>query len=282
LKLVLSPKQRTVRATPSNSANHACAVRLGKVLLYSMPVDQLLSSSSFQLRQIVTVNSEIFVYAHENAAFQTILNQTINTIDGRILQLLCSLFYAGRNLEKLSGSDFIYDLADHAMKHGERLFLLGAEEACNRKAVQILKARCSGLLIEGYAPAFCSSIHHQEWNDAILKRIARFRPAHLVVCFGPVKQEMWVAQNADSLLRLGVRCAYGMGGTLDFVSGTKRRAPKWVQTAGAEWLFRLISEPRRRFTRTLKMFKMPFFALKFHHREVRVLEAHESAVTKAA
>ena len=96
----------------------------------------------------------------------------------------------------------------------------------------------------------------------ILERIEKHRPHHLGVCFGPGKQEFWIEENAERLSQLGVRCAYGLGGTIDFLSGSLLRAPQWVQLAGAEWLFRFICEPRRRFRRTLIQFKMPLYAAK--------------------
>lgn len=261
---------------PSQVSNPACAVRLGKILLQSVEIDELLSNRTEELKHIVTVNSEIFVYAHEDAAFESILKRTVNTIDGRILHVWCSLLYPGRNLKKRAGSDFIYNLPDYATRHGERIFLLGADADSNRGTIEKLKARWPDLMVEGYSPPFCANIRGQEWNEGILSRVASFRPTHLVVCFGPVKQEMWISQNAERLVQLGVRCAYGLGGTLDFVSGRKKRAPRWIQVIGAEWLFRLLCEPKQRLGRTAKMFKMPYFALRFHNREVGPIGNPES------
>jgi N-acetylglucosaminyldiphosphoundecaprenol N-acetyl-beta-D-mannosaminyltransferase len=249
------------------SAGDACAVRMGKLRLQSMEIDQLLSSGGSELKHVVTVNAEIFTYAHENPALEAVLMRSVNTIDGRIVHLLSSLLYPGRNLRKMAGSDFIYNLADHAMKRGERVFLLGSDAEANRGTVEALRLRCAGFIVEGYSPPFCANIQDLEWNEDILSRIASFRPTHLVVCFGPIKQEMWIAQNANYLFGLGVRCAYGLGGTLDFVSGRKKRAPRWMQVAGAEWVFRLMTESGRA-GRTLKMFKMPYFALRFYKRQI--------------
>jgi N-acetylglucosaminyldiphosphoundecaprenol N-acetyl-beta-D-mannosaminyltransferase len=255
----------------TTTSDRACAVRLGKVLLQSMDTHDLLINRGDGLKHVVTVNSEIFVYAHENPAFQNILERTVNTIDGRIVQFLCSLFYGGRRLRKLAGSDFIYNLAEHAAQRGERVFLLGADAMANSGTLQLLRSRWPDLQVEGYSPSFCSDILDSKWNQEILARIETFRPTHLVVCFGPVKQETWIAHNCDLLSHLGVRCAYGLGGTLDFVSGRKKRAPKWIQRIGAEWFFRLITE-RGRLHRTAKMFKMPYFAIRFHKPEVQVPE----------
>lgn len=258
----------------AGQSSGACAVRFGKVLLQSMDMDDLLSSNNDELKHVVTVNAEIFAYAHENAAFESVLKHTVNTIDGRVIHHMCSLVYPGRGLRKLSGADFIYNLADHVAKQGERIFLLGADAQANSGAQAALKQRYPDLIVEGYSPTFASNIEDQQWNKDILSRIADFRPTHLVVCFGPVKQEMWIAQNANLLFRLGVRCAYGLGGTLDFVSGRKKRAPKWTQAIGVEWLYRVFTESGR-LGRTAKMFKMPYFAMKYYKHEVESLEKAE-------
>jgi N-acetylglucosaminyldiphosphoundecaprenol N-acetyl-beta-D-mannosaminyltransferase len=269
-----APSGSNLGDPPTHPLNQTCAVRVGKIFLHSMPLSELFSTHRDELKHIVTVHSEIFVAAHENATFEALLKRTVNTIDGRILHFLSSVLYPGRNIRKLTGSNFIYDLAEYAARNGERLFLLGAEERSNQGSIEALKARYPGLIIDGYSPPFCSNIQQQKWNQAILNRIANFRPTHLAVCFGPVKQEMWIAENAENLFRLGVRCAIGLGGTLDFVSGRKRRAPKWIQAVGMEWLFRLVTEPAR-LGRTAKMFKMPYFISKFYSREVRIQKEDE-------
>src|SRR5579862_2718519 len=259
--------QQAAPMMPSHPADDVCTVCLGKLTLHSLTVAELFSNHSEELKHIATVHSEMFVYAHENAAFGALLRRTVNTIDGRPIHFLCSFLYPGRNLHKLSGSDLIYDLAEYATRHSQRVFLLGAAAASNDGAMEALRARYPGIQIDGYSPPFCSNIEDPEWNKAILNRIATFAPTHLVVCFGPVKQEMWISRNADYLFQVGVRCAYGLGGTLDFVSGRKKRAPRWIQHIGAEWLFRVFTEPGR-VGRTAKMFKMPYFAFRFYQRKI--------------
>src|SRR5215472_2514792 len=153
-----------------------CAVRFGKILLQSMDTEDLLSSDNDRLKQVVTVHAEIFSYAHENPAFESILKHTVNTIDGRVIHHMCSMLYPGRGLRKLSGSDFIYNLADHASKRGERIFLLGADPEANKGALDVLKIRYPELTVEGFSPSFSADIADQKWNEDILSRISESRP----------------------------------------------------------------------------------------------------------
>ena len=252
-------------------------LRCGRLRLYSLPPAELFRVPSSSLKHVVTVNAEIFTCAHRDPEMEAILAQTLNTIDGRVLQWFCRGLYPGWKIQRQPGSDFIYSLAEHCRTYSERLFLLGASCASNRRAGAALRTNYPGLQVAGYSPPMCSDIHDREWNREIVCAIGRFRPTHLAVCFGPVKQELWIASNAESLFRMGVRCAYGLGGTLDFVGRTKPRAPKWVQSAGAEWLFRLLCEPRRRFLRTLAMFRMPYYAIRTRRREIHPMVSNDSA-----
>jgi N-acetylglucosaminyldiphosphoundecaprenol N-acetyl-beta-D-mannosaminyltransferase len=264
-------------ATPKGTT---LILRCGRILLYSLPVADLFCSQTERLKHVVTVNAEIFTCAHENHDMERILSQTLNTIDGRILQWLCALLYPRWKICRLPGSDFIYELAEYSTARSEGILLLGASAESNRLAVEALRARFRGLNVAGYSPPFCSDIRRPDWNQPILRQIEMLHPTHLVVCFGPVKQESWISRNAESLFSMGVRCAYGLGGTLDFVAGTKRRAPKWIQRVGAEWLFRLICEPRQRFFRTMTMFKMPYFVARTPCREIRPVAAADLGLSR--
>ncbi len=67
------------------------------------------------------------------------------------------------------------------------------------------------------------------------------------VGLGCPKQEYWMAAYAPHLMGVQI----GVGAAFDFFAGTVRRAPRWMQTAGLEWLFRLCAEPRRLWRRYL-------------------------------
>jgi N-acetylglucosaminyldiphosphoundecaprenol N-acetyl-beta-D-mannosaminyltransferase len=211
---------------------------------------------------VVSVNGEVFVYAHTDQRLNQIMRGTINPIDGRVLQGICRLIYPGQGILRQNGSNFIFDLAEHCRKHSERLFLLGSTERANALGVQRLRRQFPGLDVSGFSPSLQDYPFAKVWSDGILKRIEEFRPRHVVVCFGAKKQDYWIDDNSSVLSEFGVRCAYGLGAAIDFLAGVKPRAPKWLEFIGAEWLFRLACEPRARFRRTLIMFKMPLYAAK--------------------
>jgi N-acetylglucosaminyldiphosphoundecaprenol N-acetyl-beta-D-mannosaminyltransferase len=69
----------------------------------------------------------------------------------------------------------------------------------------------------------------------------------LFVGLGCPKQERWMAAHRQALPCVML----GVGAAFDFLAGSKRQAPGWLQRAGLEWLFRLASEPRRLWRRYL-------------------------------
>jgi len=248
-------------------------LKCGKLHFWSVSLDYLFMPKEQSFTHVVTVNAEIFALAHEDRRLAGILSETVNTIDGRVLQGFCKLLYPKHRIDRLNGSNFVIDLAEHCRKHSERLFLLGSSAEANSLATHRLRSAFPGLQVSGFSPPMQSYPFAQDWNDLILDQIAHFAPQHLVVCFGPQKQEYWIHENSFHLAALSLRCAYGLGGTIDFLSGIKPRAPKWIEFIGAEWLFRLACEPRARFRRTLIMFKMPFYALRTA-RQIRELNKY--------
>lgn len=240
-------------------AQHRPPVRLGRLQFSQLTLKELLQVPSGELRHVVTVNAEIFVLAHEMACYADLLAKTTNTIDGRVVQWLVAV--ANKTVPvRLAGADFISDLCRFAEHAGESVFLLGASENANRVACDRLRAQHPRLRLAGYSPPVTDRIDDPQWTADILQRLTAFAPRHLVVCFGPPKQELWIAANAGSLAGAGVRFAAGLGGTIDFVAGAVKRAPRLAQIIGLEWFFRFLVAPRARFRRTLSMFRLPYHA----------------------
>jgi N-acetylglucosaminyldiphosphoundecaprenol N-acetyl-beta-D-mannosaminyltransferase len=143
--------------------------------------------------------------------------------------------------ERVAGSDLIFHLCEEAAREGFRVFLLGGAQGVADEAARRLIERYPGLQIVGTeCPPFRQPTPEEE--EALLDRIRRAAPDLLFVAFGQPKGERWIIRHYQAL---GVPVSVQVGASLDFAAGRVRRAPRWMQNSGLEWVFRLSLEPRR-------------------------------------
>jgi N-acetylglucosaminyldiphosphoundecaprenol N-acetyl-beta-D-mannosaminyltransferase len=145
--------------------------------------------------------------------------------------------------EKVSGIDLFHELLAMASRRQYPVFLLGARQEIVEKAVTVLKEKYSQLEIAGFHHGYFWD-NEEAMVDAIQGSGARL----LFVAISSPKKENFINQWKE---RLGVDFVMGVGGTFDVVTGKVKRAPKWMQISGLEWLFRVIQEPRRMWKRYL-------------------------------
>lgn len=91
-------------------------------------------------------------------------------------------------------------------------------------------------------------------NQQLLAILRLLRPALVLVALGAPFQERWLAENRQELARVGVKLGVAIGGAMDMILGKLHRAPKWMQSIGLEWLYRLYQEPWR-WRRQLKLIR---------------------------
>ncbi|OAG27022.1 WecB/TagA/CpsF family glycosyltransferase [Thermodesulfatator autotrophicus] len=209
---------------------------------------------------ITTVNAEFIVLANETERFRRILNKNISTVDGQIPYFFLKLRNPKSKIEKISGSDLIFDICKKASQLGLKVFLLGGLETSNKISQQRLRELFPGLIISGYSPPYSPYPFSKQHNEKILKILKDFSPEVLFVAFGAPKQEYWIEDNRTLLEEIGIRLAIGVGGTFELVAGIEKRAPKFVQKIGLESIWRLYQNPKRfrRFLRNFKFFKYAF------------------------
>ena len=188
--------------------------------------------------QICTVNPEFIMAAQRDEAFRNVINNAaLCPPDG------VGVLWAARRLghplrERVGGADMAERIAARAAQLGWRMYFLGAAPGVAEQAATVLQTRYPGLAVVG---TFAGSSTPSE-EDAIVERIRAARPDVLLVAFGAPMQDVWIARNQP---RLQAPVAMGVGGAFDFIAGVTRRAPRWVQRLGFEWLHRLIHEPWR-------------------------------------
>jgi len=209
--------------------------------------------------------------ANLDFAYQASLDVELQRILVEADLVLCDgtpLVWASRALgaplrERVAGSDLVPRIAAEAAARSWKLFLLGGGDEALPLALEKLRAKYPALQVDGYSPPYAKLLDMD--FETISARIAAARPDVLLVAFGCPKQEKWIYMNHR---RLNVPMSVGVGATVDFLAGKFRRAPRWMQVTGTEWLFRLSQEPRRLFNRYL--FDLLFF--------VRALRAQRRAL----
>jgi N-acetylglucosaminyldiphosphoundecaprenol N-acetyl-beta-D-mannosaminyltransferase len=188
--------------------------------------------------QVVTVNPEFIVAAQSDGDFRNTLNNSSLSLPDGVGLLWAARFLGHPLQERVTGTDTVQRVAALAAQNGYSLFLLGAAPGVAVVTAARLCEAFPGLRIAGThagSPAL-------EEEDEILRLIQRAKPDILFVAYGAPQQDKWIARNLE---RLGVPIAMGVGGAFDFVSGRAKRAPRWLQRLGLEWLHRLYREPWR-------------------------------------
>jgi len=148
--------------------------------------------------------------------------------------------------ERVTGSSLIFSLSAAAARAGRSVYLLGGPPGVPELAAGRLRQRYPDLIVAGcYAPPWGFE-RSREGVLAVRRRLAAARPDIVFVGLGCPKQERLIAAIGP---HLPTAWYLGCGAAIPLAAGTVRRAPRWMQQAGLEWLFRLLSEPRRLFHR---------------------------------
>lgn len=219
---------------------------------------------------LATANVDFVVQASEDVELRRIL------FDAHAV--LCDgmpLVWASRKLgnplpERVTGSDLVPRLLREAEERGWRVYFLGGTDASVAATAANTQKKHPGLkLVGAYSPPFKPLLEMD--HEGILTRIREAKPDLLFVAFGCPKQEKWINMHYR---RMGVPVSIGVGATIDFLAGTVKRAPVWMQKTGLEWIFRMLQEPRRlakRYGKDLWVFGMAI------QRQVRDSRARRAA-----
>ena len=221
---------------------------LDRVFILGVPVDKVSSAqvcdlilqftSGSQQKHIATPNSEMLVEASKNKAFKDLLNRTDLNIPDSAGLILASKFIKNPLIERVTGVDTVKKTCSK-LDSKNSVFLLGAGSGAAEKAAENLKKDNPEIVIAGTY----SGSPKPEDSEEIINRINECKPSILLVAYGAPAQEFWIDKYLNKMP--SVRVAMGIGGTLDFIAGTVKRAPKIMRVLNLEWLFRLITQPWR-------------------------------------
>ncbi len=180
------------------------------------------------------------------AALRALQHADMVTTDGMpLVWLQKRAGYAGA--ERVYGPDLFLELCARTANRPVSHFFLGGAPGVADRLIDALQAKSPGISIAGQeAPSVPS--HNLSIDAALAARLNASGADVIWVGLGSPKQDIWMDVYRPAL---SAPLLIGVGAAFDFVAGTKQQAPRWMMGAGLEWLFRLVSEPRRLWKRYL-------------------------------
>jgi N-acetylglucosaminyldiphosphoundecaprenol N-acetyl-beta-D-mannosaminyltransferase len=204
------------------------------------------AAEAHESRYICICNVHSVVTTTRDAEFRRIVNNSdLATPDGApIAWALRRLGYPTQ--ERINGPDLMWKYLEQADRHGHIVFFYGSAPATLNKLRNVLLRHFPNLRIGGmHSPPFRPLTAAEDEAET---QMINASGAHVVfVGLGCPKQEKWMAAHRGRIHAVMI----GVGAAFDYHAGVIKRAPLWWQKNGLEWLYRLLSEPRRLFMRYL-------------------------------
>ena len=197
---------------------------------------------------INTINAFSYDNARKDVLFSEALQKGDVLIpDGISIVKACRFLNAkSQPKERIAGWDlFVYEM-EKLNRVGGKVMFLGSSDAVLNLIRQRVAEKYPKIEVDTYSPPY-KPVFSDEENEAMISAINHSNPDLLWIGMTAPKQEKWAYTHLD---RLDVHCHIGtIGAVFDFFAGTVKRAPERWQRVGLEWLYRLLSEPRRMWRR---------------------------------
>lgn len=185
-------------------------------------------------------NGQVLALCGDDPAFLALMNEADQIHADGMPMVKYSQFFSRHPLpERVAATDLVHAVAREAAAAGVSFYFLGGSERSNQLAVENLQKANPGLIFAGRRRGHFTI----DEETAIVEAINAARPDILWIGLGVPLEQQFVHRNIDRLT--GVSVVKTCGGLYDFLSGKNRRAPRWMQAAGLEWMYRAYLEPRR-------------------------------------
>jgi N-acetylglucosaminyldiphosphoundecaprenol N-acetyl-beta-D-mannosaminyltransferase len=203
-------------------------------------------SRSQQSRYVCICNVHSVVTAAREPAFADVINGAdMATPDGMpVAWVLRRLGFSKQ--DRIDGPNLMWMCLAEAERLHQSVFFYGSTEHTLTKLRERALQAFPRLVIVGMeSPAFIRLPIQRD--DAAIEAINASGASLVFVGLGCPKQELWMATHRGHVQAVMI----GVGAAFDYHAGTLKRAPLWMQRNGLEWLYRLVSEPRRLWRRYL-------------------------------
>ncbi len=241
---MIVPAQYKFAVFSSDSQINILGVKLDVVDVHSLLARAAALIDANAQGTIMYLNVHVANTAQKSAELANALNRAdLVYCDGWGVRLAARVFGA-KAPQRMTGADFIGDLADLASRRRWRVFWIGGKPGVAADATAALQMQHPYLQIVGTHHGYFDQQGPE--NESVLWKIADAKPHLLIVGMGTPTQELWVNCYRS---RLAAPLVWCLGATADYLAGDVRRGPRWMTDHGLEWLFRLALEPRRMFRR---------------------------------
>jgi len=220
-----------------------------RIQVLNVPVDTLtmekaidcachLAKDRGKVSTIVAVNPEKSYAMHQSHEIQDFIQNADLVIPDGIGIVIASRILHGSRLSRVPGADLMQEICRVSGERGIRIFIYGATEEVNTGAVAKLRERYPDILIVGRRNGFVKETE----MEGLVQEINDSNADILFLALGSPRQERWMNTYGP---KLNVGVCMGIGGTLDTITGTVKRAPKFMQKIHLEWFYRLVKQPSR-------------------------------------
>ncbi|MDN4484182.1 WecB/TagA/CpsF family glycosyltransferase [Demequina lignilytica] len=170
----------------------------------------------------------------------------VNFADGAPVAWVLNRGSAEPRAHVVRGPSLFESVLKAGVPSGVRHFFLGATEPTLDALNAEVRSRIPGVVIAGsFSPPFADP--DAEFIELCRARVAVAQPDVVWVGLGTPKQDLVGTELASALGAVTIN----VGAAFDFLAGTVREAPAWIHGTGLEWMFRLVTEPRRLWRRYL-------------------------------
>lgn len=209
-----------------------------------------------EARYVCVATAHMVMEGYDSPEFQRMVNEAdLVTPDG--MPLVWGLRWLGiRGATRVYGPDLTPEVLRVATALGVPVGFYGGSPEVLERLVARARERFPGLSVAFVESPPFRPLTEQEDRECV-ERINRSGARILFIGLGCPKQERWMASHKGRIRTVML----GVGAAFDFLAGTKPQAPRWMQQAALEWLFRLATEPRRLWRRYLR--NNPRFAVLF-------------------
>ncbi len=190
---------------------------------------------------ISTPNLNFLIASQKNETFRnSVINSDLSIADGMPIVFLCKMFGIPIKV-RVAGSSLIETLGDNeeCKNNPIKVFFFGGQDGMAAKAHANLNSSLNGLTSVGFLNPGFGSVEDMS-EDSIIEEVNKAGADFIIVSLGAVKGQAWIERNRKNL---NAPVISHLGAVVNFMAGSVKRAPEWVQTMHLEWLWRIKEEP---------------------------------------